>query len=159
MSGRFPELRAKWRSPFSKLGFPLLCLICVAWTPEECHIVLGKHASSASSFLDKNLPSNYLGFLGCLSMQTSLPKYFNLQLIILFTLRTPSHSPRFICNLCSPWLKCIYVQAVSLKTIGKCETTYIKRDEHFLSCINHTFGMYIYICMFRTEKQKREENI
>lgn len=73
------ELSAKWRThtPFSSRAFS--SLPDLTWwarppqtVPEDvclCHIVLGKPTNSTSPFPLKNLPSKYLGFLECLSMQ------------------------------------------------------------------------------------------
>lgn len=76
------DLSAKWRThtPFSSRAFSSLPdLTWLARPPQTvpedvclCHIVLGKPTNSAFPFPLKNLPSKYLGFLECLSMQMRL---------------------------------------------------------------------------------------
>jgi hypothetical protein len=50
--------------------------------PAEGQVVFGRHTSSASSFPDRNLPSQYLGLLECLSITNEAFTYFELQPMI-----------------------------------------------------------------------------
>jgi len=105
----FSELAAKWRPPFSSRATPSLTLSGEPHpTPsirEKSHCLWQFYKFN---FLlpDKNLPSKYLGFLKCLSIQ--MRKSLILANDFIVTLKTPSRSPRFLYSPWPSWIKCTH---------------------------------------------------
>lgn len=62
----------------------------------------------ASSFLKRTCPANTLDSRNANSMQMRHSQYLSFSQWFTFTLKIPSHSPRFIYSLSSPQIKCMH---------------------------------------------------
>lgn len=83
----FPELDAKWWTPFSYRGLPLLCLIWGAWFRVFCL----RNATKSLAKLQVQLPGRPLH-----ANELSPPWNLNLSQWNLTLRRTPPRSPEFI---------------------------------------------------------------